>query len=48
MMSTIYVAEFFQVVDRADAMHTGIDMLPIIMPMVILSVVIGYLVSASG
>lgn len=48
MMSMIYIATFFQVVDRADAMHAGIDMLPMIIPMVILSVVVGALVSITG
>ncbi|CAN6611871.1 vacuolar basic amino acid transporter 5 [Trichomonascus vanleenenianus] len=45
MMSVLYLATYFQVVRNADAMHSGIDLLPMIIAVVILSVTMGILVS---
>jgi EmrB/QacA subfamily drug resistance transporter len=45
MAAVLYLSTYFQVVHHADAMHTGIDLLPMIVSVVVFSVTIGVLVS---
>lgn len=45
MSGVLYLSTYFQVVHHADAMHTGIDLLPMIIAVVLFSVTIGVLVS---
>ncbi|KAA8917491.1 hypothetical protein TRICI_000357 [Trichomonascus ciferrii] len=47
MSAVLYLATYFQVVHNADAMHSGIDLLPMIVAVVVVSVVMGAVVSKS-
>lgn len=45
MTGVLYLSTYFQVVLGADAMHSGIDLLPLIIPLVITSITMGVVVS---
>jgi MFS family permease len=45
LTAALYLAIYFQVVRNADAMHSGIDLLPMIVPVVICSIVGGILIT---
>lgn len=48
MCSVLYLATFFQVVMDANAMHSGIDLLPLIIPVVLCSISSGIFISKTG
>ncbi|ANB15625.1 Vba5p [Sugiyamaella lignohabitans] len=48
MAAVLYLSTFFQVVLNADAMHSGIDLLPMIIPVVLCSASGGIFISKTG
>jgi EmrB/QacA subfamily drug resistance transporter len=48
MAAVLYLSTFFQVVLNANAMHSGIDLLPMIIPVVICSISGGIFISKTG
>lgn len=48
MALVLYLATYFQVVKHADALHSGLDLLPLIIPVVLLSISAGIFISKTG
>lgn len=48
MALVLYLATYFQVVKNADALHSGLDLLPLIIPVVLLSISAGIFISKTG